>query len=196
MDDNSHEDVFVSDKILIFFYTKPNYARRHVASGLHPQMKNRNKTRRHKLLMPRKQCLCYIWHSWKPYLNIKKFHERGLTSKSSAPPIPLKLRPHKRQHFETKTNWYLPSLTPCEAFLITLHFTCMNENENVCNFSNHCRCYDYEWHLKNWRLKNSLILKKLLIFFKLRYVHHFCSVLLRQTIALKYYLSNKFLILL
>ena len=42
----------------------------HVASRFQTQLKSWNKTRRHKLLMPYKPCVCWIWHSQRLYVNI------------------------------------------------------------------------------------------------------------------------------
>ena len=82
-----------------------------------PLIKSWNKTRRHKMLMACKLCLCYTWHSQRLYLNNNNFHGwEGDFSEPSAPTFPLRLRTHDLQHFKTKTVWHFPSLAPCEVF--------------------------------------------------------------------------------
>ena len=56
-----------------------------IASGLKLQKKCWNKTRRHKLRMPCKPSLCYIWPSCGLYLKVISFHEIGVVTEPSAP---------------------------------------------------------------------------------------------------------------
>ena len=89
-------------------------------------MKRWNKTPRHKLLMPCKPFLCYIWHIWSQYLNIVMFHESRVAYKYPAP-LPSGIRwicgnatcnAFKRKPFDVSRCSH-PVI-----FLITLHFNC------------------------------------------------------------------------
>ena len=42
-------------------------------------------------------------------------------SKPPTPTLTLRFRPCNMQHFETKTDWYLASLAPCDVYLISSH---------------------------------------------------------------------------
>ena len=129
VDFNSHEVAFLNDKLSLFNFSIRNRVTqwRLVPSGLQLQMKSWNKTRRAAdtscWCHANKVCVIYDIVG-ELYLNIVTFYVRGVSSEYSASMILLRLRPRVMQHSETKTIWYLPSLTCCEAFLITLHLNC------------------------------------------------------------------------
>ena len=107
---NSQEVEFLSDKLSMLMFLRNRVTKwRHVAPGLHPQIKRWNKT----------------------------FHGIGVASEYPSLMIPLRLRPRNLQHFETKTIGYLTSLVPYEVFLkFTLYYSHPPKLVCVCPISN------------------------------------------------------------
>ena len=79
-DYKSHETVSVSVKMAMLKFCIQNRItqKRHMTYGHQPQMNNWNKTSRHKLLIPCKQFLCYVWHNYRGFTStLLSFMEDG-----------------------------------------------------------------------------------------------------------------------
>ena len=77
--------------------------------------------------------LCYIWHSWRLYLNNNTNNRRDGGKLRATSPIRSAEAPVTRMlHFETIIVWHFPSLEPCVVFLITSQYNdCPNHLQGI-----------------------------------------------------------------